>query len=63
MTFAFYLLFCVAVAFLGRNRRIGALGFFIASVLLTPLLSLLILILTTDHRAVVESTHHGSRHA
>jgi hypothetical protein len=50
MGLAFYFIFCVAIAFLGRHRKIGALGFFLASLLLTPIISLLILVLTTDKR-------------
>ena len=41
-----YLIACVAIGAVGRNRRIGWLGFFLASVLLTPLVTLVILILT-----------------
>ncbi len=55
MVLAFYLIFCLAVAFLGRHRRLGALGFFLASLLLTPIISLLILVLSTDRRAQLES--------
>ncbi len=47
----FYVIFCLAVGFLGRHRKIGALGFFLVSLLLTPVISLLILVLTTDRRA------------
>lgn len=49
---AFYLIACLAIAFLGRHRKIGALGFFLASLLLTPVISLLILVLSADRRAV-----------
>jgi hypothetical protein len=52
----YYIIFCVAVAFLGRNRRIGALGFFIVSLLLTPVIALLILVLTTDRRLDLPSS-------
>lgn len=47
---AIYLVFSLAIGFLGRHRRIGSLGFFIVSILLTPILGLLILVLTTDKR-------------
>ena len=53
MFVAYYLIFCLAVAFLGRHRKIGALGFFIVSLLLTPILALLILVLTNDQRVKV----------
>jgi hypothetical protein len=45
-----YLGFCVVVGFLGRRRRIGMLGFFLASIVVTPLLVLLILVLTAPKR-------------
>lgn len=51
MLVAYYLICCLAIGFLGRHRRIGALGFFLASLLLTPIISLLILVLSTDRRA------------
>jgi hypothetical protein len=41
-----YILASFIVALFGRRRRIGVLGFFILSLLLTPPLVLLILILT-----------------
>lgn len=50
MGLVFYLIFCLVLAFLGRHRRIGALGFFLASLLLTPIITLLILVFTTDTR-------------
>ena len=40
----------VLVGFLGRHRRIGFLGFFLVSLLITPLLGLLVLILSADGR-------------
>ncbi len=40
----------VLVGYLGRDRRIGFLGFFLSSLLLTPLLTLLILILTAPRK-------------
>lgn len=61
MFIALYLIFCLAVAFLGRARRIGALGFFLVSLLLTPILALLILILTSDNRVPVERPVDASR--
>lgn len=51
MFYIYYLICCLAIGFLGRHRRIGALGFFLASVLLTPIISLLILVLSTHKRA------------
>jgi hypothetical protein len=49
-----YLILCLVVAFLGRARRIGALGFFLASLILTPLIALLILVLSADNRVVLD---------
>jgi Sec-independent protein secretion pathway component TatC len=40
----------VLVGWLGRHRRIGFLGFFIVSLLITPILGLLVLILSADDR-------------
>lgn len=38
----------VLVGYLGRRRRIGFLGFLIASLLITPILALLVLLLTAE---------------
>ena len=57
---AFYLIFCLAAAFLGRNRRIGAVGFFLVSLLLTPIITLLILVLTAEKAHPTESPADGS---
>jgi hypothetical protein len=56
MWIAYYLIFCFAVAFLGRHRRIGWLGFFLVSLLLTPIITLLILVLTADRRTEIEQS-------
>lgn len=40
----------LVVGFLGRHRRIGFLGFALLSVVITPLLGLLVLILSSDDR-------------
>ena len=45
-----YLIICAGVALLGRKRRIGFIGFFIFSVLFTPVIVLLILLLTAPKR-------------
>ena len=55
----FYLVACIAVAYVGRNRRIGALGFFLCSLVLTPLLILLILVLTAPKRDLQRGTHRA----
>ncbi|MBI2215374.1 MAG: hypothetical protein HYU52_17120 [Acidobacteria bacterium] len=38
------------IGFLGRHRRIGFLGFAVISLLITPVLGLLVLVLTSDDR-------------
>ena len=38
-----YLVLCLLAGFIGRNRSIGFIGFFIASLLLTPIVILLVL--------------------
>lgn len=40
----------VLVGFLGRHRRIGFLGFALLSLVITPLLGLLVLLLSADDR-------------
>ena len=42
-----YFVACIAAGWFGRNRRIGFLGFFLASILFTPLLTLLVLLLSS----------------
>jgi hypothetical protein len=44
------MIFCVLVAFCGAQRRIGFFGSFILSVLFTPVLMLLVLMLTAPSR-------------
>ncbi len=46
----FYLVACLVVGFVGRNRRIGLLGFFLCSVVLTPLITFLILVLSAPKK-------------
>jgi hypothetical protein len=40
----------VLVAFLGRHRRIGFWGFLLVSLLITPFITLLILLMSADSR-------------
>jgi hypothetical protein len=47
---AFIIVGAVLVGYLGRHRRIGFLGFLLLSLLITPLLALLVLILSSDER-------------
>ena len=50
-----YIVFCGIAGYAGRRRRIGFLGFFIASLLLTPLVVLAILVLTGPAKANTEA--------
>jgi hypothetical protein len=61
LMYILYVLLCLVVGFLGRARRIGALGFFLASVILTPLIALLILVLSADNRVVLDPPADASR--
>ena len=45
-----FILGALVVGFLGRHRRIGFLGFALVSLLITPLLGLLVLVLSGDDR-------------
>ncbi len=47
--FALYVGACVVVALLGRRRKFGAWGYFFASILLSPILGLL-LVVASDPR-------------
>jgi peptidoglycan/LPS O-acetylase OafA/YrhL len=46
-----YLVFCVLAGLCGSHRRMGFLGTFLLSLFLTPVLVLLLLILTGPSRA------------
>ena len=46
-----YLVFCVLVGLCGTQRRIGFFGTFILSVLFTPVVALIVLLLTAPKRA------------
>jgi hypothetical protein len=41
-----YLLGCLLIAFGGRRRRVGSIGFFLLAVFLTPILGALILLIS-----------------
>jgi hypothetical protein len=41
-----YLVFCLLAGLCGMNRRMGFLGTFVMSVFLTPIIALLVLMLT-----------------
>jgi hypothetical protein len=46
-----YLVFCVLVGLCGTQRRIGFFGTFLLSFLFTPVVALVVLILTAPKRA------------
>ena len=45
MLFIIYILTALFVAWLGRNTQIGAVGFFIVAMIVSPLIGLLILMI------------------
>lgn len=45
-----YIAACALVGYAGRSRRIGFLGFFLVSILLTPIIALLILLLSAPSK-------------
>jgi hypothetical protein len=47
-----FLVFCLLTALCGSQRRIGFLGTFIISILVTPVLMLIILLLTGPSRGI-----------
>ena len=49
-----YLILCLIMGLLGRNRKFGFWGYFFGSVVLTPLMGL-ILVLASDKRPPNES--------
>jgi hypothetical protein len=50
--FAVYLVFCILVGLCGSQRRMGFTGTFIMSMLITPLVALIVLLLTGPSRPV-----------
>jgi hypothetical protein len=47
-----YLVFCVLVGLCGSQRRLGFLGTFIMSVFITPVVALIVLLLTGPPRGI-----------
>jgi hypothetical protein len=47
-----YLVFCLLTALCGSQRRIGFLGTFIISILITPVLMLIVLLMTGPSRGI-----------
>jgi Na+/melibiose symporter-like transporter len=56
-----YVIFCLLVALCGTQRRIGFFGTFILSVIITPVIMLLVLILTAPpHRVERQRPPQGN---
>lgn len=49
MLYLLYFLACVVVAFCGRNKSIGFVGYFLLSLLLTPAVGVVLLLLGARH--------------
>ena len=54
-----YLILCLLVAYLGRNRGLGFLAIFLLSILLTPLITTVILLLTQGAERTAVAAGHG----
>ena len=50
-----YLVAALAVGFLGRHKQIGFGGFFLVALLATPLVALIVLMMTHDRRPPIAS--------
>jgi hypothetical protein len=50
MWFVVYLLAAVVVGWLGRNKEIGPLGFFLVAIFVSPPVGLIILLIAHDRR-------------
>lgn len=48
--YALYALLCLLVGYLGRRREIGFAGFFVLSILLTPVITSLILLISGQRK-------------
>ncbi|MDK1289020.1 hypothetical protein [Pseudoalteromonas umbrosa] len=55
MIVALYLVLCILSGYWGRNTFAGPVGFFLISLFLTPIVSLLMLLLTQDRNPQQES--------
>ena len=55
MLIAVYIAAAFVVAFLGRHKQIGFAGFLLVSLLATPLVALIILMISQDRRPPVVS--------
>lgn len=50
MLYLLHVMFSLFVGWLGRNKQIGFVGFLVASMLLTPVAALIILLMAHDRR-------------
>jgi len=50
-----YFLSCLLMAFAGRKRRIGSIGYFLVALFLTPILTAIILLIFAPRR---HALHH-----
>lgn len=51
----FYLLLCAAVAYVGRDRKLGFWGYLFASMLFTPIIGV-VLLLASDKKVAVAAS-------
>ncbi|MEM7530372.1 MAG: hypothetical protein AAF416_22485 [Pseudomonadota bacterium] len=59
-----YILLCIVVGWLGRRKAIGFVGFFLLSVVITPILTLVALMVTADRdrdEHIRPKGSHGAR--
>jgi len=45
-----YLLSCLLMAFAGRNRRIGSIGYFLVAFFVTPIITAIVLLISAPRR-------------
>jgi hypothetical protein len=55
----FWIAGAILIGFLGRNQRFGFWGYFFASIMLTPIIGLLILIAATPTRDARRAMRRG----
>jgi hypothetical protein len=56
MLFAIYLASCLLIGIFGRRRKLGFWGYFFGSIVLTPLMGLLLVIVSAPRPVPVIST-------
>jgi hypothetical protein len=55
MLLVIYVVFSIFVGWLGRNKQIGFVGFVLLSLLISPVISLIILMMAKDRRPMEAS--------